>query len=133
MSEIAKHSRRAQAQSRKKTEAIDHEEVKPANGTDHFERLCCEWLRARALYAEPNQDELEIGERARACEEVARQLLAVPVFLDWMVWRKWEVLEFFLDEDAIDGKATDNRTVMALGCIKADLISLGIGDGGRSA
>jgi hypothetical protein len=38
-------------------------------------------------------------------------------------------LDRFLDEEAIAGKASDNRTIMALGFIKADLIRLCIGDG----
>jgi hypothetical protein len=36
---------------------------------------------------------------------------------------------FYLDQDVLAGKAADNRTVMALGCIKADPMRLGIGDG----
>ena len=126
----------AQARMHKKTDVIDREEVKPADRADHFERLYCQWLRARALHAESGQDEDDVRARTQACDEAGRQLLIAPAFLDqmvWqMVWRKWEVLEFFLTEDAIDGHATDNRTVMALGCIKADIISLGIGDGGRT-
>jgi len=35
-----------------------------------------------------------------------------------------------LDGDVINGRRVDNRTVMALGCIKADLMRLGIGNGG---
>jgi len=46
-----------------------------------------------------------------------------------MIWRKWEVLEIYAGMDATDGGCVDNRTVMALGCIKADLIRFGIGDG----
>jgi hypothetical protein len=40
---------------------------------------------------------------------------------------KWEVLEDYVSADAIAGPATDNRAIMALGCIKADLLRLGIG------
>jgi hypothetical protein len=43
-----------------------------------------------------------------------------------------EVLEHFISADAIEGQATDNRAIMALGCIKADLLRLGIGDGGAA-
>jgi hypothetical protein len=65
-----------------------------------------------------------------ALDEAARQFLIVPAFLDWMIWEKWEVLEFDLNKDALAGKAADNRTVVALACIKADLMRLGIGNGG---
>jgi hypothetical protein len=37
------------------------------------------------------------------------------------------VLEHFVSADGIEGHALDNRTVMALGCVKADLMRLGIG------
>ncbi len=39
------------------------------------------------------------------------------------------MLEDFVSADAIVGQATDNRAIMALGCIKADLVRLGIGNG----
>jgi hypothetical protein len=54
----------------------------------------------------------------------------MPAFLDWMIWKKWEVLEFDLNEDVLSGKHADNRTIVALASIKADLMSLGIGKGG---
>jgi hypothetical protein len=47
-----------------------------------------------------------------------------------MIWKKWEVLEFYLDDDVIAGKHADNRTVVALASIKADLMRLGVGNGG---
>jgi hypothetical protein len=40
---------------------------------------------------------------------------------------KWEVLDHFLDADSRDGQALDRRTVVALACIKADLIHFGFG------
>jgi hypothetical protein len=46
-----------------------------------------------------------------------------------MIFQKWEVLDYYLDEGSRDGGWTDNRTVVALACIKADLIRFGIGDG----
>jgi len=48
-----------------------------------------------------------------------------------MICQKWEVLDFYADADAAEGNALDNRTVMALGCVKADLMRLGIGRGGE--
>jgi len=72
------------------TNVIDRREIKSADGFDHFERLYSKWLRARALHAEPNQDEDKLGARANASEEAGRQLLIAPAFLDWMVWKKWE-------------------------------------------
>jgi hypothetical protein len=34
--------------------------------------------------------------------------------------------------NVLGGQSVDNRSVMALGCIKADLMRLGIGDGGAT-
>jgi hypothetical protein len=99
---------------------------------NHFDQLYARWLGARASLEAPGGDESDeaMGAKQDALNEAARQFLAIPAFLDWMIWKKWEVLEFDLNEDALAGKAADNRTIMALGCIKADLISLGIGNGG---
>jgi hypothetical protein len=99
-----------------------------------FGRAYCRWLRARAALDDPdvNGTEEEGATRQDEVDEAARALLVTPVFFDDMVWQKWEVLEHFVSADSIDGCATDNRAIMALGCIKADLVRLGIRNG-RSA
>jgi len=64
----------------------------------HFENLYFKWLEARAQECDPCCDEgddvLEV--RALATDEAARQLLVFPAFLDWMIWKKWEVLELYM-------------------------------------
>jgi hypothetical protein len=45
-----------------------------------------------------------------------------------MVWRKWEVLDVILQDDVLAGKHIENRTVAALGQIKADVMRL-MGEG----
>jgi hypothetical protein len=99
---------------------------------EHFDRLYARWLEARASLAALHDDDSDevMDARQHALDEAARQFLAVPAFLDWMIWKKWEVLEFDLNEDFLAGKAFDHRTVEALASIKADLMSLGIGNGG---
>ena len=57
----------------------------------------------------------------------ARSLLITPPIYREDLWQKCEVLEDFVSEDIIQGQAADNRAIMALGCIKADLLRLGIG------
>ena len=96
-----------------------------------FGRAYCRWLRARAALDDPdvNCTEEEGAARQDEVDEAARALLVTPVFFDDMVWQKWEVLEHFVSANSIAGSATDNRAVMALGCIKADLVMLGIGNG----
>jgi hypothetical protein len=44
-----------------------------------------------------------------------------------MIWNKWEVLDFYMHGAGENpGNWTDNRTVVALASIKADLIRFGI-------
>jgi hypothetical protein len=94
-----------------------------------FDRLYFRWLEARALLANPDGDDADAVKDAQqdAVDKAGRQLLAMPAFLDWMIWKKWEVLDLYLDADIVGGAHVDNRTVVALACIKADLMRLGIG------
>lgn len=97
-----------------------------------FDRLYFQWLAARAAFENPDLDDSDVAMDAKrdALDEAGRQFLGRPAFLDWMIWQKWEVLEFYLDEDVIAGRHADNRTVVALACVKADLMRLGIGKEG---
>jgi hypothetical protein len=96
---------------------------------DLFARAYVRWLRARATLDDPDADGSdEAGEaHFKAVEETARSLLTTPAISDDELWQKWEVLEDYVSDDVIIGQATDNRTVMALGCVKADLMRLGVG------
>jgi hypothetical protein len=97
-----------------------------------FDRLYARWLECRASLASSDDvasDDV-MDAKQDALDEAAREFLVMPAFLDWMIWKKWEVLEFDLNEDVLAGKHADNRTVVALASIKADLMSLGIGNGG---
>jgi len=85
--------------------------------------------RARAALDDPDEDGSEEAGAARfkAVDEAARSLLITPPAYDEELWQKWEILEDYVSADVIQGPATDNRAIMALGCIKADLLRLGIG------
>ena len=71
-----------------------------------------------------------MGERLDALNEAARQLVTTPAHRAWDVWRKWEVLDAHATEDAEDGAALDNRTLVTISCIRADILRLGIGKDG---
>jgi len=88
-----------------------------------FDRLYFRWLEARAISSKPDVDDSD--EAMDAVDEAGRQLLATPVFFDWMIW-KWEVLDDYLP--VVDDLAGEDVSayLMALGCIKADLMRLGI-------
>jgi hypothetical protein len=92
-----------------------------------FQGLYAAWLQARAADQRPEGDDEADDARADAAYEAARQLIIRPAIYAWQVWMKWEVLDFFLDADSRDGQALDRRTIVALACIKADLIHFGVG------
>ena len=94
-----------------------------------FGRAYARWLHARAALEDPDADGSEEAGAARfsAVDEAARTLLITSPISDEELWQKWEVLEDYVCEDAIQGQALDNRAIMALGCVKADLLRLGIG------
>ena len=54
----------------------------------------------------------------------------VPAVMPWMVWSKWEVLDDWVSADGETPDWADNRIVMALGVIKADMMSLGLQEPG---
>ena len=92
-----------------------------------FERLYSKWLTARAAVANPDfpEDDASGDERVDRRDAVARALLMMPAVVPSMIWRKWEVLDGWVsDGDSPDW--ADNRITMALGIIKADVISLGL-------
>jgi hypothetical protein len=102
-----------------------------AKGHELFGRAYARWLRARAALDDPDADGSEESGEARfnAAEETARALLVTPALYDEELFQKWEVLEKFVSDDALSGPALDNRALMALGCVKADLMRLGVGRG----
>ena len=56
---------------------------------DDFEGLYAEWLGARAEHAKTNLvDDEARSEALERADKAARQLLAEPAPIDWMVWRK---------------------------------------------
>jgi hypothetical protein len=103
----------------------------PGEPWTSFQRAYVRWLRARAVLDDPDVSHTDEEGKAglNEVDHAARALLTMPVFCEDMFWWKWEVLEHFVSADATEGRAFDNRTVTALGCIKADLIRLGIGNG----
>ncbi len=96
---------------------------------DEFERLYSKWLRARAALDDPDSDE-DGALRDDRCDAAARALLMVPAVMPWMIWQKWQVLdEWMSGENGLPDWA-DNRITMALGVIKADIMSVGLQEPG---
>src|SRR5579863_5841220 len=84
---------------------------------DRFDHLYADWLKARAVYADPSLDPSDTVRAAKsdAVDAAARLLLATPAVLGWMVWMKFEVFDGWL---AMGEDWTDNRLTFAAGCIK---------------
>jgi hypothetical protein len=93
---------------------------------DHFQSLFADWLEARAkcLRTDPERtDEQREAMNGRE-DELALQIMATPVPVQWMIFQKIQVLEHAMSNDSGDFSSNwyDNREVMMLGCIKADLM-----------
>jgi hypothetical protein len=102
---------------------------------DAWDRLFAEWLTNRAEYMTPGidwskRDEFAHGERL---DELARLITTTPAVLPWMILSKIEVLEYYLGGSG-DGTAwSDNREVVMLAGIKADLLRFEPRDTGDAA
>jgi hypothetical protein len=66
---------------------------------------------------------------ARKLDAAEMALLATPAPLPWGVWMKWEVLDQIMTNEAWSGMNTDNRVIVAVAAIKADILRFGLGDG----
>src|ERR1700675_3166712 len=75
----------------------------------HCEQLYAKWLHARAALYDPDGDmsDAALGERGKREAKAAQHLLAAPSVLPWMIWRKFEVMEIWITEEAADGARTD--------------------------
>jgi hypothetical protein len=82
--------------------------------------LCCELAEPVDRSDEEND---RLGDREN---ELARFLTATPAPVAWIVFRKIEILEDALSEEGTNW--TDNREVVMLAGIKADLLRFNIND-----
>ena len=96
--------------------------------SDRFSAHYAEWLSNRAKYRDPAQAwtmEEEFAHSDRE-DELARLITTTPAVHAWMIYIKLEVLHFYLAGDT--GTAfTDNREVVMLAGIHADIIKFGVG------
>jgi len=97
-----------------------------------FERLYCDWHTARAAVDNPDlpEDDVSANSRARKLDEAERAVLTTPAPLPWGIWKKWEVLDQLMINEADTGMNTDNRVIVAIAAIKADVLRFGLGNNG---
>jgi len=95
-----------------------------------FERLYGDWHTARAALSNPDlpEDDVSANARSRKLDEAERALLTTPAPLPCGVWMKWEVLDQIMTNEAESGANTDNRVLVAVASIKADVLRFGLGD-----
>jgi len=114
------------------TQAEKHEGPTPAQLAQRarFERLYVDWHTARATINNPDlpDDDVSASARARKLDEAERALLTIPSPIPWGVWAKWEVLDQIMTNEAESGTNTDNRVIVAVAAIKADVLRFGLGD-----
>jgi hypothetical protein len=110
-------------------EAPETADARQLKARVRFDHLYSDWLNARAAAEDlhlPTDDD-SVMERDDRRDAAARALLAEPSTLSWMIWKKWEVLESFMEIDCFADGFADRRVVAALGVLKADLSAL-LGD-----
>jgi hypothetical protein len=95
---------------------------------ERFERLYCAWHIARAGIDNPDMpgDDESANARARKLEEAERALLTTPAPLPDFIWWKWECLDQLMTTEADSGAHVDNRAIVAVACIKADVLKFGL-------
>jgi hypothetical protein len=93
-----------------------------------FDRRYSDWLAARAaknLFDDGPDEEYEsLSDRE---DETATRFMTTPAKYGDHVWKKLELLEYYLIKEIKDGPYIEKPCFAYLGAIKADLLELGIG------
>ena len=76
------------------------------------------------------EDDVSANSRARKQDEAERAVLTTPAPLPWGIWKKWEVLDQLMVNEAETGTDADNRVIVAIAAIKADVLRFGLGNNG---
>ena len=95
-----------------------------------FERLHRDYLAAQAACKDPDgpDDDEQRNALFDRQDEAELELLTMPAPLAEYVWTKWEILDRLVTEDAEAGHLANNRAIVALGAIKADILRFGLKD-----
>jgi hypothetical protein len=95
-----------------------------------FEADLAEWLKLRAAdIADRDFDNERQHLRSTREDDLILSLLTTPAVLSWMVYQKFEVIEYVLAKFADDKPSWNERiAIIALAGIKTDLMRFGIGN-----
>lgn len=92
-----------------------------------FEANYDEWLELRGAKHVISNEEDDL--RSMREDDLMLSLFVAPVPLLWMVFKKFEVLKYYLGKFADDAPSwTERLAVIATAGIKTDLMRLGIGE-----
>ena len=93
---------------------------------DAFMTMFAKWLKGRADAASPREDRTDDEAEADTVrdEELARRITTTPATMPFEIWHKFEVLEHYLNYYGEPTTWADNREVVMLAGIKADLLRL---------
>ena len=103
-------------------------DVEAISTIEDFERLYRDWHAARAAAYDPDAPNDRTPGLMDKCTAAERALMTAVAPLPWAVFYKWELLDYMLASEAEDGRYTDNRVIVALASIKADVLRFGLKD-----
>jgi len=114
----------------------DATQAEPAEGLSaeerddfgEFQSLYRDWLAARAACVDPASD-IQMKACARKLDAAEMALLATPAPVPDGVWMKWEVLDRLVADEAEGGQLTNNRVLVAMAAVKADVLRFGLNAG----
>ena len=120
----------------KAAKVVEHELAEPVAPSGDFEasqavsRAYARWLKARAAIKSDFPEDKKAMQALYKDERAAtRALFSLPAAYPDDVWEKIGALETELLDEQVVGTSTDLLVSFAIGCIKSDLLSLGIGRG----
>lgn len=94
-----------------------------------FTRAYSDWLKAKAEVQDQwVEDDEVMAARLDVEQEAERRLMATPAAYPDQVWEKLEAFEAILGDELRSGSRRYSVLMLALGCIKQDIVNLEICD-----
>jgi hypothetical protein len=103
-------------------------DVEAISTIEDFERVYRDWHAARAAAYDPDAPDDRKPGLMDKCNEAEKALMTAVAPLPWAVFHKWELLDYMVTDEAEAGRYTDNRVIVALASIKADVLRFGLKD-----
>jgi hypothetical protein len=109
------------------SDATRAEAAEERDDLGEFQALYRDYLTARAACIDAATDaDMRASQRKFNAAELA--LLTMPAPHAEYVWTKWEILDRLVTDDAEAGPLANNRIIVALAAVKADILRFGLKD-----